>query len=78
VNLEGKSIGLKPSLLHLKVCQLVCFFKNLNLCNPDICCFDAFDGLHVIGVTRLGWQFKSKNDNNESLVKAIMANQKPT
>lgn len=78
MNSEGESVNHKPSSLHLKVCRLVCFFKNLNLCNLDICCFEVFDGLHVIGVTQLGLQFKSKNDNNESSTKAIMANQKPT
>jgi hypothetical protein len=43
--------------------------------DPDICCFDAFDGLHVIGVTQPGWQFKSKS-NNESSMKVIKANKK--
>ncbi len=47
------------------------------MCNPDICCFDAFDGLHVMGVTQLGWQHNNKSDNNESSTKAIMANKKP-
>ncbi len=58
--------------------QLLCFFKNLNMLDPNICCFDAFDGLHVTRVTQLAWQFKSKNDNNESLAKAIMDNQERT
>jgi hypothetical protein len=78
VNSEGESISLKPFSSHLKVCQLVCYFKNSNMCNLDICCFDAFDGLHVIGVTHLGWQFQNKNDNNESSTKEVMVNQKPT
>jgi hypothetical protein len=78
VNSKGENIGLKPFSLLLKVCQQVCFFKNLNMCNPNICCFDAFDRLHVIGVTWPRWQFKSKSDNNESLMKAIRVNQKPT
>jgi hypothetical protein len=54
MNLEGESVSHKPSSSHLKVCQLVYFFEKLNLCNRDICCFDVFDGLHVIEVTQLG------------------------
>jgi hypothetical protein len=27
---------------------------ELNMLDLDICCFDAFDGLCVIGVTHLG------------------------
>jgi len=78
MNLKGENVSVKPFSLHLKVCQLACLFKNFNFCNLDICCFDAFDGLHVIRVTQLGWQFKSKSDNNESSTKEIMANKKPT
>jgi hypothetical protein len=78
MNSKGENISQKLSSSHLKVCQLVCFFKKLILCNLDICCFDVFDGLHVIGVTQLGWQFKRKIDNNESSAKAVMANRKPT
>jgi hypothetical protein len=58
--------------------QLLCFFKNLILLDLDICCFDAFDGLHVIGVTKLRWKFKNKSDNDESSVKVVMANKKQT
>jgi hypothetical protein len=74
MNSEGESVSHKVFSLLLKVYQLVCFFKKLNLCNLDICCFDVFDGLHVVGVTHPGWQFKSKSDNNESSAKAIMVN----
>jgi hypothetical protein len=59
-NSESESICHKPFSSPLNVCQLVCFLKKLNMCNPNIIVLMYLMDCMSLRVTHLGWQFKAK------------------